>query len=306
MLLLGPAEVGGRDVDLGCCYAACVPTTLADLISSPRPPNPLPQPPNFQERGSRGPRPRQFPGRHHHLAPVQRHRPGRHHHRAPGQRHCHRKGYQLPLWACATAAATVASAAAGGDLCGGVLIRSDAEFEALAPYTRKCAVMSSLSISGWGGNATQLAAAFVNLRFVSGAIYLQNNPNITTVDGCFLVLETVGTTFTISRTANLGTLDGGFTALKSVGDSNLEINNNPNLATLDGSFAALTSVGGILQIQANVMLTTLDGGFPALTSRLSNSETVRTAGRCTPRPRPRRGHCCCKRTLYCPSRSRSP
>ena len=72
----------------------------------------------------------------------------------------------------ANSAGASSNAALGGGLCPSVSIGSDADFEAVAPYTRNCAVVGGLSIAGFTGTTAQLAAAFVNLRVVTGSLYL--------------------------------------------------------------------------------------------------------------------------------------
>ena len=133
-----------------------------------------------------------------------------------------------------TASARLLSSSSS-NLCTGFAITTDAALEILVPYLRTCTVMTSLYIRNGVANATLLAEAFQNLRYVAGNIEIYLNPNLTTLDGTFPALQAV------------------------FGD--LDIWNNQNLITLGSAFASLATVGGSVQIYVNMLLTTIGSSF---------------------------------------------
>ena len=101
------------------------------------------------------------------------------------------------------------------EICGTITITSDAEFNMMAPHTQNCVAMSNLFIRGGGGNATQLAAAFANLRMMMGRFEITNNPNITTLHGTFPQLQTVAGAVQIDLNPNLEGLDNEMKRFRS-------------------------------------------------------------------------------------------
>ena len=193
----------------------------------------------------------------------------------------------------ATALAGAVSAASTSTvLCDGFTIGSDDELELLAPHLRGCtAIRGDLGLQNAGvSNATALAAAFANLRMVSGGISIMRT-SLSTLDGVFPVLALVGSSLNIQTNHGLSTLDGVFPSLTTIGPgSALQIWDNsglrtfgdsfqalvtaprvtigfcPILTTLGGSFSALETVGNDLQFIGNPLLTTIGSSFGSLRS----------------------------------------